>query len=255
MARVDGAPTRSSTSPPTTASPTRCGGRTRPTATPWSRRSRRIPALYIADGHHRAASAMRARAALREAAAGGGPIEADTFLAVAFPDDQMQVLPYHRVVKDLGGPDAGRRSSTRSGRRTRSRPARDTPGGPGRGRDVPRRPLARAPPPARRARRRGRGPARRLAPPGPGARAAARHRRPADGQADRLRRRHPRARRARRGRRRRHGGRRVRDAPGQRRGPDGDRRRGRDHAPQVDLVRAEAAGRPAHPPHRGGRTG
>ena len=63
----------------------------------------RIPALYIADGHHRAASAMRARAALRDAAAGGGPIEADTFLAVAFPDDQMQVLPYHRLVKDLGG--------------------------------------------------------------------------------------------------------------------------------------------------------
>ena len=63
----------------------------------------RVPALYIADGHHRAASAMRARAALRDAAAGGGPIEADTFLAVAFPDDQMQVLPYHRLVKDLGG--------------------------------------------------------------------------------------------------------------------------------------------------------
>ncbi len=62
----------------------------------------RIPALYIADGHHRAASAMRARTALRETA-GGGPIEADTFLAVAFPDDQMQVLPYHRVVKDLAG--------------------------------------------------------------------------------------------------------------------------------------------------------
>lgn len=61
-----------------------------------------IPALYIADGHHRAASAMRARAALREAA-DGGPVEADTFLAVAFPDDQMQVLPYHRVVKDLAG--------------------------------------------------------------------------------------------------------------------------------------------------------
>ena len=50
---------------------------------------------------------MRARTALRDAA-GGGPVEADTFLAVAFPDDQMQVLPYHRVVKDLAGrtPDA-----------------------------------------------------------------------------------------------------------------------------------------------------
>jgi uncharacterized protein (DUF1015 family) len=62
-----------------------------------------IRVLYIADGHHRAASAMRARAALRRAVAVEGPIEADTFLAVAFPDDQVQVLPYHRLVKDLAG--------------------------------------------------------------------------------------------------------------------------------------------------------
>jgi uncharacterized protein (DUF1015 family) len=60
----------------------------------------RIPALYIADGHHRAASAARARKELRATA--GTPGEWDTFLAVAFPDNQMQVLPYNRVVKDLG---------------------------------------------------------------------------------------------------------------------------------------------------------
>jgi uncharacterized protein (DUF1015 family) len=60
-----------------------------------------IPALYIADGHHRAASAARARQQLRGAAATAG--EWDTFLAVAFPDNQMQILPYNRVVKDLGG--------------------------------------------------------------------------------------------------------------------------------------------------------
>ncbi|HEX5475077.1 MAG TPA: DUF1015 family protein [Vicinamibacterales bacterium] len=58
---------------------------------------RRVPALYIADGHHRAASAARARAEL----AGGG--EADTFIAVAFPDNQAQILPYNRLVKDLAG--------------------------------------------------------------------------------------------------------------------------------------------------------
>jgi uncharacterized protein (DUF1015 family) len=58
-----------------------------------------LPALYIADGHHRAASAARARRAL----AGRGPGEHDRVLAVAFPDDQMQVLPYNRVVKDLNG--------------------------------------------------------------------------------------------------------------------------------------------------------
>ena len=59
-----------------------------------------IPSLYIADGHHRAASAARARQQLRAAA--GRHCESDTVLAVAFPDGQMQVLPYNRVVKDLG---------------------------------------------------------------------------------------------------------------------------------------------------------
>ena len=56
----------------------------------------RIPALYIADGHHRAASAARARAARQ------GQAEASTMLAVAFPHDQVQILPYNRIVKDLG---------------------------------------------------------------------------------------------------------------------------------------------------------
>ncbi len=61
-----------------------------------------IPVLYIADGHHRAASAARARAELR-AQGGPGASEAETFIAVAFPDDQVQILPYNRTVKDLGG--------------------------------------------------------------------------------------------------------------------------------------------------------
>jgi uncharacterized protein (DUF1015 family) len=59
-----------------------------------------IPTLYIADGHHRAASAARARQQLRGAGEAAGPW--DVVLAVAFPDDQMQILPYNRVVKDLG---------------------------------------------------------------------------------------------------------------------------------------------------------
>ncbi len=59
-----------------------------------------IPFLYIADGHHRAASAARARQQLRGTSGARG--EWDTVLAVAFPDDQTQVLPYNRVVKDLG---------------------------------------------------------------------------------------------------------------------------------------------------------
>jgi len=64
-----------------------------------------IPALYIADGHHRAASAARARQQLR-AEAGGRPGEWDAFLAVAFPDREMQILPYNRAIKDLGGETA-----------------------------------------------------------------------------------------------------------------------------------------------------
>jgi uncharacterized protein (DUF1015 family) len=60
----------------------------------------RVPALYIADGHHRAASAARARAGLRGRGDSG---EADTFIAVAFPDNQMHILPYNRTVKDLAG--------------------------------------------------------------------------------------------------------------------------------------------------------
>src|SRR5262245_16725068 len=67
----------------------------------------RIPSLYIADGHHRAASAARARTELRAGGNGGHPLgdgaDASTMLAVAFPHDQVQVLPYNRNVKDLGG--------------------------------------------------------------------------------------------------------------------------------------------------------
>jgi uncharacterized protein (DUF1015 family) len=61
----------------------------------------RIPALYIADGHHRAASAARARETMRSR--GVADHDADMFIAVAFPDDQMQILPYNRTVKDLSG--------------------------------------------------------------------------------------------------------------------------------------------------------
>ena len=60
-----------------------------------------VPTLYIADGHHRAASAARARHRFAGSAEADGPW--DGMLAVAFPDREMQVLPYNRVVKDLAG--------------------------------------------------------------------------------------------------------------------------------------------------------
>ena len=59
-----------------------------------------VPALYIADGHHRAASAARARTQMRSTAGAG---EWDTFLGVAFPHDQVQILAYNRIIKDLAG--------------------------------------------------------------------------------------------------------------------------------------------------------
>ena len=60
-----------------------------------------LPALYIADGHHRIASAARARETLRSA--GGRTTDADQVVAVAFPDDQVKILAYNRTVKDLAG--------------------------------------------------------------------------------------------------------------------------------------------------------
>jgi uncharacterized protein (DUF1015 family) len=67
----------------------------------------RIPALYIADGHHRAASAARARTEMRDRGLPGTSMDdradASTMLAVAFPHNQVQILPYNRTVKDLGG--------------------------------------------------------------------------------------------------------------------------------------------------------
>ena len=60
-----------------------------------------VATLYIADGHHRAASAARARRHYGGTAGKPGPW--DGFLAVAFPDREMHVLPYNRLVKDLAG--------------------------------------------------------------------------------------------------------------------------------------------------------
>jgi uncharacterized protein (DUF1015 family) len=56
----------------------------------------KIPFLYIADGHHRSAAAARFFKA--------HPVgNASTFLTVIFPHNQMQILPYNRVLKDLNG--------------------------------------------------------------------------------------------------------------------------------------------------------
>ena len=63
-----------------------------------------IPALYIADGHHRTAAAIRygqaCRAATKEPT-GEEPFE--SFMAVVFPHNQLKIMDYNRVVKDLNG--------------------------------------------------------------------------------------------------------------------------------------------------------
>jgi len=62
----------------------------------------KIPFLYIADGHHRSAAAGRVFQSRK------GVGESGRFLTVIFPHNQMQILPYNRVLKDLNGltPDA-----------------------------------------------------------------------------------------------------------------------------------------------------
>lgn len=63
-----------------------------------------VPFLYIADGHHRAASASRARAELKEQSfSHSGDEPYNYFLTVIFPDSQLQILPYNRIVRDLNG--------------------------------------------------------------------------------------------------------------------------------------------------------
>jgi uncharacterized protein (DUF1015 family) len=69
-----------------------------------------IPAMYIADGHHRSAAAARVCEELKQSAissqqsaVSGQQPEYEYFLAVCFPDNQLYVMDYNRVVRDLNG--------------------------------------------------------------------------------------------------------------------------------------------------------
>ncbi len=63
-----------------------------------------VPSMYIADGHHRCASAVKVGQMRREAEPDyTGEEEFNFFLAVAFPDDQLEIMDYNRVVRDLNG--------------------------------------------------------------------------------------------------------------------------------------------------------
>lgn len=66
----------------------------------------KVKNLYIADGHHRAASASRARAVKKDAGKNyTGNEEYNFFLAVLFSSAQLKIMPYNRVVVDLNGND------------------------------------------------------------------------------------------------------------------------------------------------------
>jgi uncharacterized protein (DUF1015 family) len=66
-----------------------------------------VPTLFVADGHHRSAAAMRYRALRRDANPQHTGKEAyNYFMAVLFPHDQLNILGYHRVIRDLGEYDA-----------------------------------------------------------------------------------------------------------------------------------------------------
>jgi uncharacterized protein (DUF1015 family) len=69
---------------------------------PWIEAFRAVPHAYVADGHHRSASAWRAGKELRAANRDHrGDEEYNWFLAALFPADQLTILPYNRVVRDL----------------------------------------------------------------------------------------------------------------------------------------------------------
>jgi uncharacterized protein (DUF1015 family) len=68
----------------------------------------KIPSIYVADGHHRTAAAALVGKELREANPNAkGDEEYNYFLAVHFPDNQLKIIDYNRLVKDLNGLTAG----------------------------------------------------------------------------------------------------------------------------------------------------
>lgn len=62
-----------------------------------------VPCLYIADGHHRSAAALRVADVLSKRPEQSGHEEYNSFLAVIFPDNMLHILDYNRMVKDLNG--------------------------------------------------------------------------------------------------------------------------------------------------------
>jgi uncharacterized protein (DUF1015 family) len=62
-----------------------------------------VPSLYIADGHHRTAAAVRYGQSMRGGAAPADESPFEWFMAVVFPHDRLMIMDYNRVVRDLNG--------------------------------------------------------------------------------------------------------------------------------------------------------
>jgi uncharacterized protein (DUF1015 family) len=74
---------------------------------PWVAAFQAVPHAYVADGHHRCASAWRAGKECRSTnSRHRGNEEYNWFLAALFPAGQLSILPYNRVIRDLGGKSA-----------------------------------------------------------------------------------------------------------------------------------------------------
>jgi uncharacterized protein (DUF1015 family) len=75
-----------------------------PGGEPWLRAFESVPVTYIADGHHRAASAARVARLRRERnPRHTGTEDYNWFLCVLFPAGELKILPYNRIVADLNG--------------------------------------------------------------------------------------------------------------------------------------------------------
>src|SRR5262245_12393774 len=70
---------------------------------PWVEAFAEVPTAYVADGHHRSASAWRAAAELRTGDFPARSGEFEWFPGVLFPAGELRILPYNRIVRDLGG--------------------------------------------------------------------------------------------------------------------------------------------------------
>ena len=205
-----------------------------------------MPAIYIADGHHRSAAASRVAAARRAAnPRHGGEESYNYFLTVIFPHHQMRILDYNRVVSGLNGMDAETFL-----KRVRQTFAVDTsaapvkPAQPGEfGLYLAGQWYRLTNPPRADSRRRSRGPYRRQPADRPPARAGAGHHRSAPRQAHRLRRRYSRARRTGEACGERRDDRSLRGIPHVHGRHDGGRRSRQGHAYEIDVVRAQAGGR------------